>query len=258
MSTDESSIRVPNMTVSEMHAAIVGDFEVAWAALAQHGSGGCNFIFARQAMTLLEWASRLCASDPTGGALGALSTELRARDKHYFTELPGTCGMSREFDLPHDHAVGKDRQLLAMLFELVRHGTAHQYQQITVELKDGYCAVPITGTARGYTLDQAEQNRSRHLGHGREVFEEDRAPIHYVILCPELLFLDLRGAIEQSGLVTRGLNFDYLRRGDRVKGDRVKKPRPQVKEGPPRYDFTVEELATALDNADHERVRIET
>jgi hypothetical protein len=45
-SADESSLHVPNMTVSEMHRAIVEDFEVAWAALAKHGSGGGNFMFA--------------------------------------------------------------------------------------------------------------------------------------------------------------------------------------------------------------------
>jgi hypothetical protein len=241
------------MAVSEMHRAILGDFEVAWTALAEHGSGGGNFMFAHQAMTLLEWASRLCASDATGEALRVLSKELRARDKHYFTELPSACGASREFDLPHDPAVEKDRHLLAMLFDVVRHGMAHQYQQITVELKGGFGAVPITGTARGYTLDQAEQNRPMHLGHGRETFEEDRAPIHYVILCPELLFLDLKGAIEQARLTTRGLSFDYLRRGGSVK-----KLSPGLKRRAPQYDFTVDELATALDEAAHTRVRIET
>jgi hypothetical protein len=156
--------------------------------------------------------------------------------------------------------VVKDRQLLAMLFDLVRHGTAHQYQQITVELKHGFCAVPITGTARGYTLDRAEPNRPTHLGHGRETFEEDEAPMHYVILRPELLFFDLENAIQRSGLLTRGLSFDHLRRGGGIKKGqtRVKNGPPQVKNGPPRYDFTVDELEAALEAAGHGRVRVET
>jgi hypothetical protein len=138
----------------------------------------------------------------------------------------------------------------------VRHGTAHQYQQITVELKDGFFAVRTTGTEKGYTLDVAEQNphHPTHLGHGRETFEEDGAPIHYVVLRPELLFLDLKVAIERSCLLTRELSFDYLRRG----GVKERPPRgkkgPRGKNGPARYDFTVDQLSAALDEAGHQRV----
>ena len=34
----------------------------------------------------------------------------------------------------------------------------------------------------------------------------------FVVLCPEILFLDLQGAINASGIFRRGLNFDYLKR----------------------------------------------
>src|SRR5262245_25177378 len=128
---------VPNMPVDAMYGAIVEDFELAWAALAEHGSGGGNFMFARQAMVLVEWACRLCASDTTGDALRKLSEELHARDERYFTQLPGACRTPADFELPHSSTVAHDRTLLSLLFDLIRHGGAHQYQQITAELKDG-------------------------------------------------------------------------------------------------------------------------
>lgn len=245
-STAGENLLVPNMTVDEMYRAIVVDFEVAWAALAAHGSGGGNLMLTRQAMTLLEWACRLCASDATGDALRALSGELRARDEHYFTELPGACRTPGEFELPHDPAVAEDRTLLSMLFDLVRHGGAHQYQQITAELKDGFFTVPATGTAKGYTLEVAEKTRSGrgHLGQGQDTFE-DGTPILFVLLRPELMFLDVKVAIERSGLLTRGLSFEYLRRGGSA-------------EKGPRYDFKLEEFSAALKEAGHGRVWINT
>src|SRR5687768_2036614 len=70
----------------------------------------------------------------------------------YFTPIPGTCGLPREFELPSDPAQGpKDRQLLGALFDLVRNGHAHQYQQIVVDLTDGkYLAVSLDGVGKDW------------------------------------------------------------------------------------------------------------
>jgi hypothetical protein len=83
---------------------IVGDFTDAWNALA--GVPGAahrgNFMFGRQAMTLLEWAARLCKSDGSGTALTAFSAAMEKIDSRYFMPLPGACMKGgAEFVLPH-------------------------------------------------------------------------------------------------------------------------------------------------------------
>ncbi len=241
MSSTET-ITVPNMTVDEMYRAIVFDFEASWAALAAHGSGGGNFMFGRQAMTLLEWACRLSATDSSGAGLSALTEALRGVEPRYFTVMPGPCRIPGDFVLPHDPASGADRMLLSLIFDLVRHGGAHQYQQITAALSDGYLVVSMTGTTRGFTLDVAARNRGAHLGVGTDSWEDGK-PIVYIMVRPELLFLDVKAAIETSGLLQRGLSFDHLRRGG-----------PDEKKA--RYSYDCLAVRTSLEVADHDRVLV--
>ncbi len=89
----------PNMDTRDLYAAIVNDFESAWDAIARDptATGGGNFMFARQAMTLLEWASRLCMEDASGTALRELGDVLRGREPRYFTRLPAPCADCSEF-----------------------------------------------------------------------------------------------------------------------------------------------------------------
>jgi len=162
----------PNMDTRDLYAAIVNDFESAWDAIARDptATGGGNFMFARQAMTLLEWASRLCMEDASGTALRELGDVLRGREPRYFTRLPAPCADCSEFSLPFDPSSPLQVQLLWALFDLVRHGGAHQYQQITAELQDGtYFGVSATGVVLGevpsYTLKRAKGDRAKHLGY---------------------------------------------------------------------------------------------
>src|SRR5262249_48260734 len=109
---------VPSMTIDAMYRAIVEDFEVAWQALAAHGPGGGNFLFARQAVLLLEWACRLCVQDTTGEALRAFSVELRTRDVRYFTAVPRDPLTFGGFTLPYDLGASEKRTLLSLIFDL--------------------------------------------------------------------------------------------------------------------------------------------
>jgi hypothetical protein len=77
-----------NMSEQELYDSIVNDFESAWDSLAANpeARGRGNFMFSRQAMMLLEWGARLCASDSTGSAVKEWSEALRQLEARYFTE----------------------------------------------------------------------------------------------------------------------------------------------------------------------------
>ena len=187
---------------------IIGDFEAAWNGLAADPVSGNrgNFLFALQAVVLVEVASRLCASDPTGAALRDLSAELEARDPRYFTALPGACtgGSSSEFALPSSGA-NPSAQLLAALFDLVRNGQAHQYQQIRVRLSDGIdFQVALTGAEHGLFLDKT-QARTGHL-----VKSRDQNKDLWLKVRTDILFVDVRDSIRAANLLGRGLSIANL------------------------------------------------
>src|SRR5438128_11340070 len=71
---------------------MVGDFEDSWNSVASYVgiSGGGNFMFARHAMGVLEFAARLCSADATGAALRDFSSALHAIEPRYFTQLPAS------------------------------------------------------------------------------------------------------------------------------------------------------------------------
>ena len=137
----------PNLTKQEIFQFIIGDFRAAWNALTtiprrkiRDRSRG-NFMFARQAMNLLEAAALLCSADPGSrtvpctGALKGFSDALHEIDPLYFTELPGPCSDPRDFRLPFRGSSPRSEMIWAM-YDLIRNGLAHQYQQTIVELKD--------------------------------------------------------------------------------------------------------------------------
>jgi hypothetical protein len=97
--------------------------------------GRGNFMFGRQAMNLLEFAARLCTNDATGKTLTDFSNELFKIDPKYFTQLPSPCASNSNFVLPHIGDTTRN-PLLWALFDLIRHGLADQYQQLSVNLTD--------------------------------------------------------------------------------------------------------------------------
>ena len=202
-----------DISENELFDFIIGDFEAAWDALAsdpQPGHRG-NFLFARQALTLLEVACRLCKADASGQALVLLSADLHTRDKRYFTLLPGVCWSPSQrtrqaFELP-SHGPDPDNQLIAALFNLIRNGQAHQYQQMRAVLSDGrQFRISLTGAQTGALLETALSNGrpSQHLS--LSVVNRDL----WVTVRPDILFLDVRDAIVSSKLLNRGLSFKFI------------------------------------------------
>jgi len=168
---------VKNLTTYEIYQFIISDFEGAWDSLAANSfrkTGRGNFMFGRQAMNLLEFAARLCKVDTTGNALNSLSSEQLKIEPKYFTKLPGPCEIPSmsDFTLPHDGDTS-GRLLLWALFDLIRHGLAHQYQQTLVKLTDGrYFHVKLTGAEGGLNLAKV-RSASRPPKHLAYTFDSD-------------------------------------------------------------------------------------
>jgi hypothetical protein len=59
-----------------------------------------NFMFGRQAMSLLEFVSLLYQSVPTQKTLRDFSNELNNIMPKYFTTLPSSCASTTDFVLP--------------------------------------------------------------------------------------------------------------------------------------------------------------
>ncbi len=197
---------------------VIGDFETAWDAIAgvpDPASRG-NFMFGQQAMVLLELACRLCKSDGTGAALDDFSRELKKRDPRYFWPLPGFVWAPRTpvpFLLPCD-SNGHYGHLLAAIFNLVRNGQAHQYQQMRAVLASGESfLIILTGAKRGRFLRTVLANGrpSDHLLH-----TDDGVDL-WLKVRSDVLFLDIRDAVRSAGLDQRGLSLEYLVEGRKGK-----------------------------------------
>src|SRR5512134_2548428 len=131
---------VYNEHIETLLSFIEGDFESAWDSVAATprttGNRG-HFMFARQAMLYLEIACRLCMADDGKAAIEEFSERLADRDSNYFRSMPRPCGPKvRDFVLPSLSGEPR-RELIGLLFDLVRNGQAHQYLQISVTLYDG-------------------------------------------------------------------------------------------------------------------------
>ncbi|HYT01741.1 MAG TPA: hypothetical protein VEL70_02445 [Candidatus Acidoferrum sp.] len=238
---------VRNLTAEEIHQFIVSDFRGAWNSIAANHNttiGRGNFMFGRQAMTLLEFASRLYTNDATGIMQRNFSSELYKLEPKYFTLLPVSCATTKEFILPH---VGdkSGRTLLWPLFDLIRHGLAHQYQQIIVDLNDGkHFYISLTGADYGRYLGIATnlQRPREHLGY---TFDKD-GDLELKIY-PDILFLDFEHAINKSGLLlNKGLSFQYLSR-PKSKGKAKSKMSDNY------YDFNTIQLEKSLRAGNHFR-----
>jgi hypothetical protein len=137
------------------------------------------------------------------------------------------------------------RTLFWPLFDLIRHGLAHQYQQIIVDLDDSkHFYISLTGTDYGrYLVVAANLQRPReHLGY---TFDKD-GDLELKIY-PDILFLDFEHAINKSGLLlNKGLSFQYLSR-PKSKG------KPKSKMSDNYYDFNTIQLEKSLRADNHFR-----
>jgi hypothetical protein len=118
-----------NLPPDKIHLFITSDFKRVWNSVANNPNdiGRSNFMFARQAMNLLEFVFRLCKNDLTQNALKDFSNELRKIEPKYFTQLPSPCTSNKDFVLFYMGNTNGSL-LLCALFDLIRNGLAHQYQ----------------------------------------------------------------------------------------------------------------------------------
>ena len=232
---------VQNLNPNEIYQFIVSDFRGAWDSIAANYNqsiGRGNFMFAFQAMNLLEFASRLCDNDSK--LLNNFSNEINRIDPKYFTLLPGPCGLTTEFDLPYI-VNNKGDSLLCAFFDLIRNGLGHQYQQIIVDLTNKkHFYVSLSGAERDRYLNVIAKSRSpRHLA-----YTIDSDGDLGLALCPGDLFLDFEKAIVKSALLHRSLSFQYLSRPKPKSKSKARKPTKY-------YDFDIRSLEASLVRAKH-------
>jgi hypothetical protein len=227
-----------NLPPETLYDFITGDFEDAWNSVAWNPSARNrgNFMFARQAMGLLEFISRLCWSDSSNATIADFSKELAKLESRYFTKLPGFVGDFDEFDLPFLNSKGDE--LLWAVFDLIRNGQAHQYQQIVVDLSGGkQWAVSLTGAELGRPLHvvQVRPRLPEFLGYSVALNQ-----VFWLTVNPERVYLDLKKASENSKLLSRGLSFNYLTR------PRQGSARPKTLLTGQKYNFTLSDLEASL------------
>jgi hypothetical protein len=221
-----------NSTLAGLYKAITEDFRGAWNSIADNPDpsiGRGNFMFAHQAMTLLEFVARFYHCNNTLHRF--YSNELYKVRPKYFTSLPGPVADYRDFELPH---LGEKCILLWALFDLIRNGLAHQYQQILLKLNDGshfYCV--LSGVTYKRYLSEVETSRSLyHLGY-EKVGNDLRMHVD-----PGALFVDFDTAIINSSLLKNESSFQYLFR-------------PKPSRGVQYYNFDSESLEKSLDAGGH-------
>jgi hypothetical protein len=240
-------IPVGNLDPIVLAHFIVDDFKAAWDAMAtcsHEPTVGGNFMFARQAFAYLELASRTASNAGDSFYLDRFAGYLADRDPRYFTELPGAVPLPRsdDFRLPAVPGVAPDRQLLAALFDMSRHGLAHLYQQTPVDLTDGkQWQTTFTGVGRGDLMRYAgtSARRRTHLSY-RVGPREGRV---YLIIAPDVLLADLEFGARAAAIFSQYLAPRYLARPrpatKRSARDRVPQPAP--------YAFTSQSLIETLD-----------
>lgn len=206
-------------------------------------------MFARQALAYLELAARTASR--TDERLTRFARFLADRESRYFTELPADVPMPRtaEFQLPSLPGVRGERQLLAALFDMSRHGLAHLYQQTPVDLSDGkQWMTTFTGAGPGLLMDQASspERRAAHLSY-RVSPVEGRV---YLVVCPDVLLADLQWAASLAAIFSQYLTPDYLTRPRR--GRETPRIGPPATKTP--YAFSSVALIDALGAHGHPQV----
>jgi hypothetical protein len=245
----QPDIPVGNLEPATLAEMLVDDFKVAWDAMATGSPDprvGGNFMFARQAFGYLELASRTASNDGTAFWLDRFASYLADRDRRYFAELPGAVPLPRadDFVLPAASGRPPERQLLAALFDMSRHGLAHIYQQTPVDLADGkQWQITFTGVYPGALWEDAGSTARRDLHLSYRVGPREGRV--YLIVSPDVLLADLEFAARAAGLLSQYNVPEYLARPRRPLGHRRRlaaKPEPV-------YAFTRDALTASLDAA---------
>jgi hypothetical protein len=243
----ESLIPPGNLPPVTLATFVVEDFHAAWDAMAAAspapGVGG-NFMFARQALGYLELAARTAMESER--TLNALSARLADRDPRYFTELPGPVPVppSDELALPAGPGA-PERQLLAALFDLARHGLSHIYQQTPVQLSDGKRMMfGFSGVSSGrpMSLKATPDGAASHL----DFFVSDHGHV-CIAVRPDQLLRDLEWAARASSVFSGALVPTYL--------DRPRRRGRRAQRGPSLdpYVFSSAALVRSLEAGGHTR-----
>jgi hypothetical protein len=237
---------VKNLAPEEMYKFIVKDFNDVWDSVAKNKNEKIargNFLFGMHSMILLEFICRLCSTDQSEKAIKDLSIALNKIQCKYFIEIPKKCVPSLHFNLP---TIGdsKNDNLLSILFDLIRNGLAHQYQQIIVDLNDDkHFYIKLTGSNFGSYLKSSRSQSINHLAYRRD--EEDDLEL---TVYPNILFLDLTDAIDNSGVLKRNLQFGYLSRSSRL-GQNIERQNKKKKKRSRQiyYDVSIKDLLNVFE-----------
>jgi hypothetical protein len=231
---------VKNLESEEMYNFIVNDFIDVWDSVANNNNENIargNFLFGTQAMILLEFLCRLCSTDQTGKAIKEFSIELNKIQCKYFLELPQKSITYKDFTLPYIEECNND-SLLSILFDLIRNGLTHQYQQIIANLKDGkHFYIKLTGPKFGYSFINSRSQPNIHLDH----VMDSNGDLELTVF-PNILFIDLKDAVGNSGILEKNLQFNYLSRGQ--KRDNKKKNQQNTRKY---YDLSIKDLVQVLE-----------
>jgi len=210
---------VENLSAEKALTFMINDFKGAWNSLAgvkDRRIGRGNFIFGFMAMNLLEFICRLCRSDATGETLQDFSINLNKIEGKYFAHIPGSLPKENgilnlkvkrgNFTLPYLDDQNKNNMLLTLLYDLIRNGIGHQYQQLVVDLKnDSKFFITLDGPSYGKIIDK--NKRWRHLFCRLEKNGDISLTIY-----PQILLVDFEDAVKQSKLLERGLAISHLKR----------------------------------------------
>ncbi|HEY1339422.1 MAG TPA: hypothetical protein VGF59_18040 [Bryobacteraceae bacterium] len=240
------SHEIPRPTVPSGHLEastvfrfLVEDFASVWDALvagSEPPESGANFALGLMAGVLLELCCRIAGSNPHHYA--QFSERLGQQEPRYYSEVPFVTELPKRFKLPAGPKVPANRQLLPVIFDLLRHGQAHQYQQMVARLADAKVfGIQLTGAERRQESPSYESlmrpPRARPADH--LAIDCTVAPGNvWLRVHPEVLFKDIELAARMSSLLSGVLQLDYLR--------------------PPAFEATSEEILKALESAGHPKL----
>jgi len=200
------------LPAEQVFSMLEEDFLSAWSGLAElppdRGEGGGNFVFGQLAMVGLELACRVAHADPAGHVLHRFSEGLRDMDPRYLTRLPGEVRVPKDFGLPTLPGLPAAETLLALLFDLIRNGQAHQYHQIPARLADNRLLfLALGGVTKGQPYGEtAPARRAQHLACTRL---PQTGNLQLVVL-PDVLFRDIHHA--SHAVLSHGLKPQWFAR----------------------------------------------
>jgi len=178
---------------------ITGDFEKLWDSLSitsgDKGSGG-NFLFASQAIVLLEWICRLL--NTRRDLFDEFSKALYDLDSRYFVVLGKMkITISSEFKLPSLADGKQGTTLLDIIYGQIRNGHSHIYHQNMFQLADGKF-IGFTIMMNNLTIFEIDQSNRSRFGHLNVT--QDPSGNAIFNFCPDLFFLDVKNTILKIGL----------------------------------------------------------